>query len=134
MDDPSLPVPNSLIDPATCAPTSTTSSGSNVPVALTTATNSPRVTFSVRYVTAGARDPTRYHAPSPPTRTTTSSTGMTNFFMPASELQRPDTDLSHRKRGAAEPPTHSFLMNTSPAGDETGVGTPHSYEGTRRAV
>src|ERR1043166_9516775 len=63
---PFLSFPNAMICPATCAPTSTTSSGSMVPVALMVATKSPRVIGAVLNVSPLAECACAYQTAPPP--------------------------------------------------------------------
>src|SRR6266568_652827 len=71
---PFLSLPKALICPATCAPTSTTSSGSTVPVAPIVATRSLRCTGAVRRVVSVLFFWPRRQAIVPPTTATTSTT------------------------------------------------------------
>src|SRR6266568_1468742 len=63
---PSLSLPNALIIPATCAPTSTTSTGSTVPVALMVVARLPRFTAAVRNAAPFSAVERHHQAPPPP--------------------------------------------------------------------
>src|SRR5579885_1999922 len=75
--------PNFSMRPATWAPTSMTSSGSVVPVALMMASRSPRSTAAVRKVFRGPCWLCQYHTPKPPpaARTSTRSAVRTSFIV-----------------------------------------------------
>src|SRR5262245_24652117 len=80
MSLPFLSWPKVLICPATCAPTSTTSSGSTVPVAPIVASRSPRWTGAVRKVVGAAALPRAYHR-APPASNSAATTVIVIFIL-----------------------------------------------------
>src|SRR5579859_5568908 len=111
-----MSVPNEVMRPATCAPTSTVSLGSMVPLALMVAATSPRFTTAVRKHNLEL-PPVCHHQPPTPRIKTATATATTGIFKARCMSHKSSVASgTNRVPSGARWPRSSAIADARPAG------------------